>query len=114
MRNETVLTTDDIDGSAEAVPVHFAFQGVDYTIDLGTKNHDKLIKAFAPFIKAAKKQPRTLPQAGANGKAQRKAVTRKDALDPKVVRAWARANGIEVGDRTRIRKDVIDAYLAAN
>jgi DNA polymerase-3 subunit epsilon len=34
--------------------------------------------------------------------------------DPALVRAWARANGLEVGARGRLHKSVIDAYLAAN
>ncbi|MBM6402620.1 exonuclease domain-containing protein [Phycicoccus sonneratiae] len=34
--------------------------------------------------------------------------------NPAVVRAWARANGYEVGTRGRLHKDLIDAYLQAN
>lgn len=34
--------------------------------------------------------------------------------NPSAVRAWARANGHEVGTRGRLHKDLIDAYVAAN
>jgi DNA polymerase III subunit epsilon len=36
------------------------------------------------------------------------------AIDPSLVRQWARANGITVGTRGRIHQDVFDAYLRAN
>lgn len=36
------------------------------------------------------------------------------APDPVAVRAWARENGVVVGDRGRIPKDVVAAYLARN
>ncbi len=35
-------------------------------------------------------------------------------LNPADVRAWARANGYEVGVRGRLHKDIIDAYVAAH
>lgn len=35
------------------------------------------------------------------------------AVDPKEVRAWAKANGHEVGDRGRIHGNVVTAFLAA-
>jgi len=35
-------------------------------------------------------------------------------VDPSLVREWARANGIPVGTRGRLRAGVIDAYLRAN
>ena len=34
--------------------------------------------------------------------------------NPATVRAWARANGIEVGTRGRLHQDVFDAYAAAH
>lgn len=35
-------------------------------------------------------------------------------VDPSVIRAWARSNGIEVGDRGRLHREIIDAYRAVN
>jgi DNA polymerase-3 subunit epsilon len=34
-------------------------------------------------------------------------------VDPNEVRAWAKGHGYEIGDRGRIRRDIIEAYLAA-
>ena len=34
-------------------------------------------------------------------------------VDPSEVRTWARANGYEIGDRGRIRAEIIEAYLQA-
>ena len=36
------------------------------------------------------------------------------AVDAAAVREWARANGVSVGDRGRLHRDVINAYAAAN
>ncbi len=42
------------------------------------------------------------------------ATASQSTVDPAAVRAWARANGIEVGDRGRLHRDLIDAYNAAH
>lgn len=34
-------------------------------------------------------------------------------VDPSAVREWARANGYEVGDRGRIKKEIVKAFLEA-
>ena len=52
----TTTVSDDIDGSPDAQSVAFAFQGVTYSIDLGSKNLDKLTKALTPFIDHATRQ----------------------------------------------------------
>ena len=56
MAQRTVVTLeDDIDGSEAEGTVTFAFNGVQYDIDLSKKNSDKLAKALAPYVASARK-----------------------------------------------------------
>lgn len=103
MATETIIKiTDDLDGSDGASTVEFALEGVSYSIDLNDKNKVKLEKALAPFIEVA---------SVVNKGRVKKAVPAYNANE---VRAWASANNIEVSERGRIRKAVVDAYLEAN
>jgi nucleoid-associated protein Lsr2 len=100
--------TDDIDGSADAETVRFAFQGASYSIDLAAKNLDKLTKALAPFIEHASKYRGT--SASTRRKPGAKAVRSYDLVQ---LREWAGKNKIQVPGRGRIPGSVVDQYLAA-
>lgn len=52
---QTIVRTDDLDGSPDAEAVAFSFQGQSYTIDLADKNVKKLMTALKPFIDKATK-----------------------------------------------------------
>src|SRR4051794_10608983 len=98
--------TDDIDGSADATPVSFTFQGVSYSLDLAPKNLDKLTKSLAPFMEHATKSRGTQMKSGRKGKAGR-------GYDLIQLREWAGKNKINVPARGRIPGAVVDQYLAA-
>jgi hypothetical protein len=104
----TVHLIDDLDGTAADQSVTFAFQGAQYEIDLSQKNLDKLEKALAPYLGAARK-------VGGRG-VRRSAATsspRSSKEDLGAIREWARANGYEVSARGRISQSLKDAYAAA-
>jgi hypothetical protein len=106
---QTVIKTDDIDGTANAETIEFGIEGVTYTIDLSESNAAALLEALEPFISAGQKvSGRGKPKArqnGSNGAAP---------VDPSAVRAWAKVEGIEISERGRIAKGVFDAYLEAH
>ena len=52
-----VEITDDIDGSGNAKPYTFAFNGTEYEIDLAPANRDSLIRALQPYIDHARRRP---------------------------------------------------------
>ncbi len=102
----SVLTTDDLDGSADAETVAFSFDGYTYEIDLTTKNRAKLQKSLQPFINAG-----------------RRTVHRRTAKSPRVigprtdraaVRKWAAGQGLKVSERGRISAEVMQKYDAAH
>jgi hypothetical protein len=104
----TVVTLeDDIDGSEAEGTVTFAFNGVQYDIDLSEKNSDKLAKALAPYVASARKvstraSARSAPAGGSH------------KHDQSAVREWARAQGMTLSDRGRIAADVLAKYEAAH
>ncbi len=57
MASKSVLV-DDLDGSSGSTvsPVKFGLDGVDYTIDLSSKNAAKLRKLYATYIDAGRKK----------------------------------------------------------
>jgi hypothetical protein len=95
--------TDDIDGSKNAEPVSFAYDGVTYSIDLSTKNKAALGKLLKPYIDAGHKV------SGRTSKSPRRSTGRTDLA---AIREWAKNNGHSVSERGRVAADVIAAYDA--
>ncbi|MDP0398706.1 histone-like nucleoid-structuring protein Lsr2 [Tsukamurella strandjordii] len=106
-RKVTVTLTDDLDDTLEAEEtIEFSIDGVDYEIDLATKNADKLRKALTPYKDAARR-------VGGRKKPSRAAGTGRPSVDreqTRAIREWAKANGHAVSDRGRISQEVMDAY----
>jgi len=102
-----VIFTDDIDGSEAEGTVTFALNGVQYEIDLGQKNSDKLAKALAPYVEAGRKVSTRAPARSPRGASAPK------RHDQSAVREWARGQGMEVSSRGRIPADVLAKYEAA-
>lgn len=95
---------DDIDGSEAEGTVTFAFDGVNYEIDLSAKNKGALQKALEPYIAAGRR---------VSG-ARRSGGSKSNSAELQKIREWAAKNGIEVSARGRIAQSVVDQYNAAN
>jgi hypothetical protein len=106
---KTVITTDDVDGSAGAKAVAFSYNGASYSIDLGKKNQAAFEKALKPWIDAATKTSGR--GARKTSSARRRSASSQDLA---TVREWAGKHGHKVAARGRISQTVIDAYGAAN
>ncbi len=103
------LTSEPIEeGAGESV--HFALDGVNYTIDLATDNADELRNAFAQYVSAARKADAATPTKSRSTPR----VSSASKTDLKDVRDWASKNGFEVSTRGRIPGNVQDAYAAAH
>ncbi len=113
MAQRTVITmTDDIDGSEASETVVFGLDGSTYEIDLNEVHAEDLREVLAPFVSVARRVG-----SGTGGRAARGSSPRPraaDEIDPKAVRAWAEANGVEVNSRGRLKAEVIEQYKAAN
>ena len=108
MAQRTVITlVDDLDHKeieTGGKTIRFAYEGIQYEIDLSEKHAKKLDTALAPFVAAARR---------ADGRAARRSKAVPAAVDPKVVRKWAESNGIEISVRGRIPAHVMDQYRLA-
>lgn len=104
---------DDLDGSVmdQENTVTFAIDGDSYEIDLNGTNEEALRLALAPFINKGRAvragghlARRRTRGSGATRSADRERSAR--------IRAWAKANSIQVSERGRIAQTVVDKYDA--
>jgi hypothetical protein len=103
---------DDIDGAE--IPdgggerITFSVRGIDYQIDLTDNNAAKFDKVLKPYLDAAAK-------IRGGDRRRRSRVTDKASADRlAAIRDWARANGLEVADRGRVKAEIIEAFEAAS
>lgn len=106
MITRTTLTLeDDLDGGPADQTLRFSLAGADYDIDLNAGNAAAFRRQLAPFIDHAR--------TSAMRKRRRPARTASSRRRSKAIRAWAKEQGIAVGDRGRIPVSVIERYQAA-
>lgn len=109
---EQVLMNDDLDerikNGVETVTFFDPTTGEKREIELGEKNREHLANHLAKLDKyiavsrvVETPKPATKPTAQSNG---RNAVIRK----------WAQENGFQIGDRGRIKADIVEAYDKAH
>lgn len=108
-RKVQVLLVDDIDDSAAARNITFSIEGDHYEIDLAQANIDRLHKALEPFIAAARKVKRPGRTRGSSSSR-----SGRRGVEPAVIRQWAKEQGMEVSERGRVSKEVLQAYEAAH
>ena len=102
---------DDIDGKPADETVRFALDGVQYEIDLSTKNAARLRSAIAPFVAAGSRVGHGRVTASGHGRTRQSSGSDRDRN--RAIRDWAATRGIEIAGRGRIKRDVLDSYLAA-
>ena len=103
-----VELSSDLSGEAAQETVSFSLDGVTYEIDLTTEEASELREALATYVGAGRKVGRKTPPA----RSGRRPSGSSD-YDASAVRAWASSKGIEVSERGRISKDVLEQYRAA-
>jgi hypothetical protein len=98
-----------VDGGGETV--NFALDGRRYEIDLTSDHADEMRAALDRYVRTARKV------GGRPGRARTNATVAKAAApvdySPRAVRAWAKANKIDVSPHGRIPQSVVDRFRAA-
>ena len=113
MAKETITRLiDDLDRSEADETVKFGLDGVQYEIDLSTKNATKLREALKPYIKAGTRIGR-LPGPVSRGTPHRRSSQAVDREQNRAIREWARAQGKKISDRGRIPEDIVAEYHAS-
>ncbi|MGO3884773.1 MAG: histone-like nucleoid-structuring protein Lsr2 [Mycetocola sp.] len=109
MAQKTIVTLiDDISGEhiteGAGRTVSFAFEGVNYEIDLLNAHADELNAALAPYVAQARKVSRTSGRSSSRSSAAKR--------DLGHVREWLRAQGHTVSERGRIPAVLLEEYDA--
>ena len=116
MAKKTItILTDDLDGEelpAGSRSTRFALDGVEYEIDLSAANARALADELAPYIAAGRRVGGSAR--GVSSSRPRARAAGADAERLGAIRAWAQGNGYAVGDRGRIKAEIVEAYDAAN
>lgn len=104
----TVSLVDDLDGGeAHHEAVRFGVDGRWYEIDLSAQNRDRLMRALAEFVGAAR-------PLGGRGRRDDLRIsggrTKANREQNQAIREWATRQGISVSERGRIPAEVLDAY----
>jgi hypothetical protein len=113
MAQKTIVQlVDDLDGTELAensgATVHFSLEGTDYEIDLSNDNAQKLHKALADYVKAARVVTKS------RGARTPRAKSSSSSIDSTAIRQWAKDTGVAVSERGRISSDIVAAYNAAH
>jgi hypothetical protein len=111
-RRTIVELIDDLDhkpikpGGGETLT--FGLENVEYTIDLSKANADRLRRAMAPYVSAARPLDGNRSTRRTPSEWQR---TR--GYDPKAVRKWAESHRLDVPARGRIPASIVAQFHAA-
>jgi hypothetical protein len=85
--------------------IEFSYRGADYSIDLTEKEAAGFDKSIALYLEHASHR------GTARGRAKKPSGRAGDA---KAVRAWAKAQGIDIPDRGRIPTDIRERFAAVH
>ena len=125
---ETVtVLTDDIDKTTRTnvSTVRFALDGAEYEMELGTVNRKKLDAVLAQYIPYARRAPvsgtrngnggasASGARRGRTGTRDTRALRAVTQATNEQIRAWAKAQGIDVKERGRIPAEVVDRHHAS-
>ena len=105
-----VILSDDLTGneSEDVVTRVYAHNGAFLEIDLSNESWAKFEKALKPFLE--KSRPISRLTFSANFVAPDGTAPAESEIGQ--IREWARAKGMEVGEKGRLSKEIIDAYRA--
>lgn len=112
---------DDIDGAVlddgAGETASFALDGRSYEIDLSESNAQSLRDALQPWIDAGRRVSAAGAGRGRRGGGRGQSTRQRGTAggrDLAAVRAWAKENGHQVSDRSRVLEAVLQAYDAAH
>jgi hypothetical protein len=109
-RKVEVKLVDDIDGGPAEETVVFAVDGVGYEIDLGVKHAKELRAALDTFVSSARRVGRSGLSAPSRSRATVPA--RNDRAQNKAIRDWAKRKKINLSERGRIPRTIVEQYEA--
>lgn len=111
MAQKTIVQLiDDLDGGEAAESVSFGLDGVEYTIDLSSKNAKRLRDGLDVYVDHAQRIGGRKQRVGATTTV--KAST--DRAQNQAIREWARTQNRSVSDRGRIPAEIVAEFHKAH
>ena len=106
---------DDFDGSPAVETVQYSYAGRDYEIDLNEEHAQELDEFLAKYVERSRKVERVEEPQPRQRRARRgEEKARRGPEELQAIRQWARAQGMQVSDRGRIKADILEKYDAAH
>ena len=103
---QQIQLTDDLGGKDQDVKtVVFGYEGKTLEIELNALNRSNFERSIKKYVEHAR-EVQVTPTSRRNGKAA--------TGDKTAVREWAAKHGFQVGERGRIKQEVLDAYAKAH
>ena len=112
------IRVDDLDNTEDdTVALHtIAIDGSAWEIDLSEENVNKLHKLLEPYKNAGRPAGRgawPMKWQGAHKPASRRGSSTSEDYPREAVRSWAKEQGLEVGERGRIKADIVMKWREA-
>lgn len=101
-----ILLVDDLDGSTATETLSFGLDGATYEIDLSDGHAEELRAALQLWLSHARRS------GGRKSIGKGRSSSSEGSDERAEIRAWARSNGYEVGEKGRIAASVREAYAA--
>jgi hypothetical protein len=109
-RKVEVKLLDDTDGSKADETLTFGLDGTNYEIDLSAKNAERLRAELEKFMHVARRVGRGGIAPSRRGRGATAAPAKADRAQNQAIRDWARRKGIQLSERGRIPRSVIEQY----
>src|SRR5215210_3571886 len=112
---QRVVLIDDFDESEATQTVEFAYKGRQYALDLNDEHAAEFDDLLTRYVQAARDitQPTSHAPAGRRQRQSGRAIGGRSAEEVAAIREWARANDIDVADRGRLPKELLQQYEEA-
>jgi hypothetical protein len=111
-RKVEVKLVDDLDGSQAAETVAFGVDGTLYEIDLNARHAKELRSSLQKYVESARRVGRGRTTATAARPARSERAPRGDRAQNRAIREWARRRDVELSDRGRIPRTIVEQYEA--
>lgn len=111
-RKVEVKLLDDIDGTPADETVTFGLDGTTYELDLSAKHAKDLRTALEKYVDAGRKVGRGQVVPTSRARRPGDAPARNDRAQNQAIREWAKRKKIELSDRGRIARSIVEQYEA--
>ncbi|UOK18087.1 Lsr2-like DNA bridging protein [Gordonia phage Switzerland] len=108
--------TDDFTGEPADEECILGWEGYDYSIDLTSDHYKELHELLQPYLEAAHERNKQRKRPAQKMRAAKvdPGTVKPNKEERDRIRAWARDNGHNVGDKGVIAQAIVDAYREAN